>query len=78
MSPTAANATDPAVGEAQQTDAKLPECHFISNTHWDREWRYSMQRTRQPQGKRATTEAQRWSRRWDAAQGGCPLVGQLP
>ena len=23
-----------------------PQCHFISNTHWDREWRYSMQRTR--------------------------------
>jgi alpha-mannosidase len=22
------------------------QCHFISNTHWDREWRYSMRRTR--------------------------------
>ena len=22
------------------------QCHFISNTHWDREWRYSMQRIR--------------------------------
>ena len=22
------------------------QCHWISNTHWDREWRYSMQRTR--------------------------------
>ena len=22
------------------------QCHFISNTHWDREWRYSTQRTR--------------------------------
>lgn len=22
------------------------QCHFISNTHWDREWRYSAQRTR--------------------------------
>ncbi|HNT35905.1 MAG TPA: hypothetical protein PKH07_13020, partial [bacterium] len=22
------------------------QCHFISNTHWDREWRYSSQRTR--------------------------------
>ena len=21
------------------------QCHFISNTHWDREWRFSMQRT---------------------------------
>lgn len=26
--------------------AKRPQCHWISNTHWDREWRYSMQRTR--------------------------------
>lgn len=25
---------------------KAIECHFISNTHWDREWRFSMQRTR--------------------------------
>jgi len=24
----------------------LEQCHFISNTHWDREWRFSMQRTR--------------------------------
>ena len=24
----------------------LMKCHFISNTHWDREWRFSMQRTR--------------------------------
>lgn len=24
----------------------LHQCHFISNTHWDREWRFSMQRTR--------------------------------
>ncbi|MCP5096623.1 MAG: hypothetical protein GY943_13805 [Chloroflexi bacterium] len=28
------------------SETKKPECHFISNTHWDREWRYSMQRTR--------------------------------
>jgi len=27
-------------------DMKKIRCHFISNTHWDREWRYSMQRTR--------------------------------
>ena len=27
------------------TDSKI-ECHLISNTHWDREWRYSAQRTR--------------------------------
>lgn len=26
-------------------DKKL-QCHFISNTHWDREWRFSAQRTR--------------------------------
>ncbi|MFB0524285.1 MAG: hypothetical protein ACETVZ_02010, partial [Phycisphaerae bacterium] len=25
---------------------ELIHCHFISNTHWDREWRFSMQRTR--------------------------------
>ncbi|MBN2315116.1 MAG: hypothetical protein JXM79_14395 [Sedimentisphaerales bacterium] len=25
---------------------KRIQCHFVSNTHWDREWRYSMQRTR--------------------------------
>ena len=31
------------VGRASQTRA---QCHFISNTHWDREWRFSMQRTR--------------------------------
>ena len=24
---------------------KRIQCHFISNTHWDREWRYSAQRT---------------------------------
>ncbi len=31
----------------KQTDGKKPiQCHFISNTHWDREWRFSMQRTR--------------------------------
>ena len=28
------------------SETKKPQCHFISNTHWDREWRYSMQRTR--------------------------------
>ena len=30
----------------QSQDENLAQCHFISNTHWDREWRYSMQRTR--------------------------------
>jgi alpha-mannosidase len=25
---------------------EIVQCHFISNTHWDREWRYSAQRTR--------------------------------
>jgi alpha-mannosidase len=29
--------------DSKQTKA---QCHFISNTHWDREWRFSMQRTR--------------------------------
>ena len=28
------------------SETQKPQCHFISNTHWDREWRYSMQRTR--------------------------------
>ena len=46
MSPIVTSTLDRAVGVARQADAKLPECHFISNTHWDREWRYSMQRTR--------------------------------
>jgi len=27
-------------------NGKQIKCHFISNTHWDREWRFSMQRTR--------------------------------
>lgn len=29
----------------KKTNQKI-QCHFVSNTHWDREWRYSMQRTR--------------------------------
>jgi alpha-mannosidase len=33
--------------QEDRTSAKsLIQCHFISNTHWDREWRFSMQRTR--------------------------------
>ena len=28
------------------SEATRIQCHFISNTHWDREWRYSAQRTR--------------------------------
>lgn len=35
-----------AEGTESSTKVKVAECHFISNTHWDREWRYSMQRTR--------------------------------
>ncbi len=31
---------------APTPEAKQIQCHFISNTHWDREWRYSAQRTR--------------------------------
>jgi len=35
------------VAAKEQADvSKLAQCHWISNTHWDREWRYSMQRTR--------------------------------
>lgn len=33
--------------KANQSPVKsLIQCHFVSNTHWDREWRFSMQRTR--------------------------------
>ncbi|MEN6306966.1 MAG: glycoside hydrolase family 38 C-terminal domain-containing protein [Anaerohalosphaeraceae bacterium] len=32
--------------EGQVSNKSLIQCHFISNTHWDREWRFSMQRTR--------------------------------
>ncbi|MGE5549869.1 MAG: alpha-mannosidase [Bacteroidota bacterium] len=39
-----------AVELAKNVTDKLSEeriqCHFVSNTHWDREWRYSAQRTR--------------------------------
>ena len=30
----------------RRTQSEKAQCHFISNTHWDREWRYSMQRIR--------------------------------
>jgi hypothetical protein len=33
-------------GKPDTSSAKRIQCHFISNTHWDREWRYSAQRTR--------------------------------
>ena len=29
---------------ADRNDKKI-QCHFISNTHWDREWRFSARRT---------------------------------
>ena len=44
--------TGPAAGPRESGTPKAvaattpPQCHWISNTHWDREWRYSMQRTR--------------------------------
>ena len=38
-------ARTPGVKVERQDDARI-QCHFISNTHWDREWRYSAQRTR--------------------------------
>lgn len=28
------------------SDTGRPQCHFISNTHWDREWKHSAERTR--------------------------------
>ena len=31
---------------AKNSKQQRIQCHFISNTHWDREWRFSMQRTR--------------------------------
>jgi len=34
------------VSKAKGVDQSKAQCHFISNTHWDREWRFSMQRTR--------------------------------
>lgn len=41
------DASAPAKKREGRVSAKhLIQCHFISNTHWDREWRYSMQRTR--------------------------------
>ena len=42
--PTSAG-VETVAGQAAATPG-LPQCHWISNTHWDREWRYSMQRTR--------------------------------
>ena len=39
--------TDPSSNAIPARSANMPiQCHFISNTHWDREWRYSAQRTR--------------------------------
>ena len=39
------------LNEKTKTESETPatpliQCHFVSNTHWDREWRFSMQRTR--------------------------------
>ncbi len=31
--------------KSEQEAAARPQCHFISNTHWDREWKYSSERT---------------------------------
>ncbi|MBN2455015.1 MAG: hypothetical protein JXB29_00520 [Sedimentisphaerales bacterium] len=30
----------------KKTKPERIQCHFVSNTHWDREWRFSFQRTR--------------------------------
>ncbi|NIA15079.1 MAG: hypothetical protein GWP08_13485, partial [Nitrospiraceae bacterium] len=32
--------------ERRDKRSSRTQCHFISNTHWDREWRFSAQRTR--------------------------------
>jgi len=50
-SPKATPGTAPMSAEeraqmGRAAPARPAQCHFISNTHWDREWRYSMQRTR--------------------------------
>jgi len=34
------------VTQKKGVDQTKTQCHFVSNTHWDREWRFSMQRTR--------------------------------
>ncbi len=33
-------------GQTTETERQTLQCHLISNTHWDREWRFSAQRTR--------------------------------
>ena len=43
------NSVEPEVQVESKDAAEVStpaKCHWISNTHWDREWRYSMQRTR--------------------------------
>ena len=34
------------MAKKKETNLEAVQCHFVSNTHWDREWRYSAQRTR--------------------------------
>ena len=41
-----ATKTHPANKSTASAETPPIQCHFISNTHWDREWRYSEQRTR--------------------------------
>ncbi len=43
---TAPMSAEERAGTGRPAPAGPAQCHFISNTHWDREWRYSMQRTR--------------------------------
>jgi len=38
-------ATD-AVSSVNKAGNSRPQCHVVSNTHWDREWRFSMQKVR--------------------------------
>jgi len=46
MNTTLTRPEEQAVAPDKHDTARLSQCHWISNTHWDREWRYSMQRTR--------------------------------
>jgi mannosylglycerate hydrolase len=42
--PARSRQSSPARGRRK---ADRTQCHFVSNTHWDREWKYSAQRIRQ-------------------------------
>jgi len=45
MARKARNPSDKSASGKEPDSARI-QCHFISNTHWDREWRFTAQRTR--------------------------------